>query len=488
MESESILWEGILELQRGERKRAGALLVRYTRMHPDSAEGWLWLSRCLDDPKEVEYCLRKARKLDPALAASFFKQAAGGEISQTPEPEASAVNMGQDARAEEPPRQVSTSPRIRRLLGAVVGLLVLLAAVGGWWLYRDHQAKLRTVAPQITRARLMIENCAAECDYAAGVAALDQVLKIDPAKTEARSLRSLGLLNLALTRSEKEQALDELKRAQADIDRVISASPPNGRDYAARYRVFHALAQRQEYRADAEALLHTAFENLSVAVQIGGSDVQHELPGILFQLGKCDVGFDELDKQARDLPAGQPSAILKEWLSVGLLACGGTFQEALDALNESINEYPDALRPDDTRAFERALILYYQGQPADALFELDELINARPEGSGERYYLRGLILYEQGEDSLAVDDLARGEANTWERGGLNAYLRSLIALDEGRDDEALRLLQEAEASTLQGIYTPMLERYWAELAGLGAEPLQRTPAARFRATPILLDQ
>jgi len=490
MEPESILWEAILDLQRGERERAGALLVRYTRTHPESAEGWLWLSRCLEDPKEIEFCLRKARELDPARAASFTGQPAAAVQASTQPPVTGSAPQAPGAPAAHIKAARKARSTFRPVAWMGLTVLALLSIAGGWLYLRDRQAKLATLPSFVQEAQAFVADCAENCDYAAGVGILDQVLKVDPGRADARYLRALALFHLAETSLEKQSALKDLRRAVEDIDRCIAVTrPPRARDYVLRYQIYHALALRQDTRADAEPYLKAALENLSAAARLGGSEgAERDLPLVYFQMGQCEEGMRAYDFQSGIWSTGQPDAVLEEWQAVGLLTCHGSLEDALARLEDSVYDHPEALRAEDQRRFAIALTLYYQGRADDALAELDRLIADAPQGGGEGYYLRALILYEQGAVDLALEDVAAGEKNTWLRGGLNAYLRARIALDEGDREQALRLLQQAEASALHGIYSPMARRYRSEIEDLGGAPLEQKSRVRIRTTPIVLDR
>lgn len=486
MEPESVLLEGILALQRGERERAGALLVRYTRTTPESAEGWLWLSRCLDNPKEIEYCLRKAHNIDPALADSFQAKpvTTSGEV-------AVKSQAGAAASPHQPGFRLSAlSANGKRAVWIGVIALVLIAAAGGWWYASERKAERARLAPLVFEARPLIENCGDNCDYEQAAGLLDEVIKGDPDRAEARYLRSVALLHMAEAQYDPEQSLEQLNRARDDIDRFIAVtSPPNGRDYAVRYRIYHALAMRQDLRANAEQLLRIAMENLFIAGQLGDKSIaQLDAPLLFIQLGMCDEGLAALERQQEEQPQENGSAIVMEWESIWKLSCENDLAGAQEALTLSRNFYPLDLRSNDTRAFEGALIDYLSGDSEAALAKLDDLIAERPDGGGERYYLRSLILYEQGYYDLAEEDLLVGEENTWQRGGLDAYVRYLMALDAAQDEEALRQLQLAEASMLPGIYSPMIDRFQMELEDFGAIPLEQTPSAPLRATPIAIEE
>jgi hypothetical protein len=123
------------------------------------------------------------------------------------------------------------------------------------------------------------------------------------------------------------------------------------------------------------------------------------------------------------------------------------------------------------------------GQPEQALVELDALLAETPNYGGNRYVLRALMEQEMGNTQAAMRDLDLGMANSWVTGGLRFYVLSLAAEADGRHQEAVELLQQAEATMFRDAGA-FLERIQAELAQLGAFPLQVTASAWMSTTPI----
>jgi tetratricopeptide (TPR) repeat protein len=64
-ELQQLLQAGITALQRGERERGRELLLRVVEQDEQQESAWLWLSRAVDDPHDVETALENALALNP---------------------------------------------------------------------------------------------------------------------------------------------------------------------------------------------------------------------------------------------------------------------------------------------------------------------------------------------------------------------------------------------------------------------------------------
>ena len=102
---------------------------------------------------------------------------------------------------------------------------------------------------------------------------------------------------------------------------------------------------------------------------------------------------------------------------------------------------------------------------------------------GWRYYMRAEIEYKLGKKDLAQSDLDTGMQRTWGRGGFLPYVEGQLALDAGSKAEAIQDFQLAEA-TFDPTYNYLREKIRAQLASLGAKPLQMTPSVPYQPTPI----
>jgi Zn-dependent protease with chaperone function/RNA polymerase subunit RPABC4/transcription elongation factor Spt4 len=59
------LEQGIEAAKAGRRKMARAILAQVVKEHPDTEEGWFWLSKVVDSTKEQKFCLRRVMRINP---------------------------------------------------------------------------------------------------------------------------------------------------------------------------------------------------------------------------------------------------------------------------------------------------------------------------------------------------------------------------------------------------------------------------------------
>ncbi len=61
---------GVLLYQSGRREQARQLLAQAVLADPSNATAWLWLGRCLDDPRQKQECRERVRQLDKQRSRS----------------------------------------------------------------------------------------------------------------------------------------------------------------------------------------------------------------------------------------------------------------------------------------------------------------------------------------------------------------------------------------------------------------------------------
>ena len=285
----------------------------------------------------------------------------------------------------------------------------------------------------------------------------------------------------ALNETSYQAGVDEIEQARRAIDQAVALYPTNGDYYHHRYNVYRYLASLHEVRADFEYYATISLENLRLSVALGTTNeyADRSIPLTLFSLGRCDEGMEILSQiNAARGASAPPSPSLMNIEAHGYL-CLGQLETALEYVDRGlvIDEVPE-------REWLRAMILYQLGRYDDALDQLNELIQEKPYYSGQRYYLRALIYYEKGMPDLAEQDLWMGEANNWGRGGLRTYLLGRMALDSGDQQAAIEYLQNSLA-TLQWFYrTTLFADVERLLESLGAEPLPEAHSAWIAVTPI----
>ena len=116
-ENEALLEEAIAHVNAGEIEQGRAKLERVLEQNPKSDRAWVWLSGCVEDPRQRRICLQQALNANPNNQAALDgMQMLEGKLvpsSQAPpslvESRLSAIGMGDEATPSSP-RPVSPSP------------------------------------------------------------------------------------------------------------------------------------------------------------------------------------------------------------------------------------------------------------------------------------------------------------------------------------------------------------------------------------------
>ncbi len=64
-EAQRLYERGLAAARGGQRRIAAGLLTRAVQLDPRHEHAWLWLSGVLDDPQDIEFCLRSVLKINP---------------------------------------------------------------------------------------------------------------------------------------------------------------------------------------------------------------------------------------------------------------------------------------------------------------------------------------------------------------------------------------------------------------------------------------
>jgi hypothetical protein len=65
MEKFDTLEQAIDLFRSGDKAAASRLLAQQVTQDPNNDQAWLWLAACVEQPEKQEYCLAKAKALDP---------------------------------------------------------------------------------------------------------------------------------------------------------------------------------------------------------------------------------------------------------------------------------------------------------------------------------------------------------------------------------------------------------------------------------------
>lgn len=110
-ELESLLEQAIVHVNAGELEEGRAVLERVLEQDPQNDRAWVWLSGCVEDPRQREICLGQALRVNPDNQAALDgMKVLAGELVQasqvTPsllESRLSAIGMGDQFMPSSPP-------------------------------------------------------------------------------------------------------------------------------------------------------------------------------------------------------------------------------------------------------------------------------------------------------------------------------------------------------------------------------------------------
>lgn len=116
-ENEALLEEAIAHVNAGEIELGRAELERVLEQNPKNDRAWVWLSGCVEDPRQRRICLQQALNANPNNQAALDgMQVLEGKLvhsSQAPpslvESRLSAIGMGDEVTPSSPP-PASPSP------------------------------------------------------------------------------------------------------------------------------------------------------------------------------------------------------------------------------------------------------------------------------------------------------------------------------------------------------------------------------------------
>jgi len=340
-----------------------------------------------------------------------------------------------------------------------------------------YAQRLAAVQGDITRAKDLTNNG----NHTAAVALWSKVIEQAPEFADAYAWRGTSYRYLGESQAAEDTNRDYLLRALNDLNEAfwLNANPP-AYYYLQRYEVYFSLGRQDQPRTDQDHWNELALADIRQVIALGiTEDWQEREPAfLLFDLGRCQEGLNEINRLIAAEGLADPSAGLHTGLANANL-CLGQPEEALKDADIALQ-----IRPGFRREWDRAIVLYSLGHLDEALAQIDQTVAENPIYCGCRYYLRALIHYDQGKSDLALQDLEKGAGETRDVGGLRAYVVGRLALDAGDKQESIAQLQLAEA-TLRREFGPfLLKRIQKELTALGAQPLSPTMSAPPTATPL----
>ena len=303
---------------------------------------------------------------------------------------------------------------------------------------------------------------------------LNQLIQANPDEAEAYFMRGQAYVELSWSTQDKGIYLSSLDHALADLDTAIQLDPSQGIYFEYRAFVFWNQADIAKYRVDQDRLYGIALDNMRIAARLSphGIGAQSNVLLLMGKLGRCQEALDYAAQIVADGTYTTSNIGHYHFWTAQLLLCTGKYTEALDEVEQAIQE--DGILCDYLEY--RAIILLNADRKDSALAGMDQCIHGHPQGMGERYYFRALMEYDRGETNLVLQDLQAGADNSLRQDGLYSYVQARLAWDSGNRGQALALIQDAEATmNLFSVGPAIMDRVRHDLEAMGAAPLSPTP-------------
>jgi len=294
--------------------------------------------------------------------------------------------------------------------------------------------------------------------------------------------RATCYYNLTDGENNLDSYIDHINQALKDIDMAISIRGDIGDYYSLRQSIYIGIVSVVETEVDREYLVNIALDNARKAYALGTTLVLHPdrviITDLLFSM-QCKEALVELQPLLDETSTDEFSQGGLLVIQSQTFACLGKLADAINAIDASMFNKENM----DFKNELKADYLYQSERYAEALSLVNELIDAQPSYSGERYYLRAAIYFAQNKFDLALQDLETGQENTWSRSELLPFVEGQIALKKGDKETAINLWLYAE-TTFEPLFTPTRWKVQKLLASLGVEPLNPTLSVPYLATPI----
>ncbi|HYC89881.1 MAG TPA: tetratricopeptide repeat protein [Thermoanaerobaculia bacterium] len=224
--AETILASGIEAFDRGDTAKAHAELTEVLRLDPRNAQAQEYLNRLSETvapaPSLAPPSEEKLDLFDDELPSGFEMPLVPPDPAAAPAPVGAPAAKSGKQKAAAAPRP-TTSPARKRPLGLIVGLLVLVAAAGGWFAWSrmsSDEAEVQAADPGAGaalygRASLL----AGKGDYDRAIALLRDIKPGDPQHEKAMLL----IADLQQKKSGAAQLIDGMPAAQYYDQRIAAA-------------------------------------------------------------------------------------------------------------------------------------------------------------------------------------------------------------------------------------------------------------------------
>jgi tetratricopeptide (TPR) repeat protein len=516
------LINGIDALQAGKIPEARTSLIRTVRTDPDSQDGWFWLGQLLDDPERKRYCYLRVLSINPNNRHAWLALSQIGDVgAELPKPAMSNASPEEQIRQRliesENIGAVSkqTSPILNwksLLLGFLLSILLIVLPAGyiilqGYldnylidsrkvdlpsmpmlietWVdtyspaaplpipdepYEERYAKAE---PIIVNATMLHEAG----NYSDAIEEFSDALRYVPENPDVYFRRSGSSFSRISKQTSLLGRLYDLYMALSDMDRAIELQPDIGDYYAARGMIYYTWAGYHSVSVNNAELYKQALDNFTEASRLGYSDaypVDLLQASALIESGQCEQALTTIRTYLEENDPESEAYIHIERLEPYVYTCMEDFDTAMNSLEETSQE--NALTAGEMRL--KAIILYQQAKPEEALQVINTLTSLYPGFDSDHFYLRGLIYFENGNWEAAYNELMYRQAYNKTDVGLYVYVQGLMGMrlpGSLNREKSIAAFQYAEAS-ISPLYPAIKEKIQDQLLSMGAGYEEFTPS------------
>ncbi len=307
---------------------------------------------------------------------------------------------------------------------------------------------------------------------------VSNAMKIEPNNPVTYYTLAVTFLGESDNEPDFSNRMNLITHALRQIDGSIALDPNYGNSYLIRAVCIAQLADAYPYRADRELLYSMALEDLDKAIELGtttGFQPARLKVKYLTSLHQCDEAIKMIPALPR-IPGGSKSENsnqTNEELATQAYTCLGQHQQAIEAAIKGL-QLNNNQSKDDNLAL--AISLYQTGKSSEAMEILQKALSEKPIGT--HFFLKAAIEYDQQDFITALTDGEKADQYSLGAGVYSNYFEGLEAARLGNIEEAIAKLQFAEAA-LEPQFDFAIKRARAELAALGAKPIEVTPSIHF---------
>ncbi len=307
---------------------------------------------------------------------------------------------------------------------------------------------------------------------------VSNAMKIEPNNPVTYYTMAVTFLGESDNEPDFSNRMNLITHGLRQIDGSIALDPNYGNSYLIRAVCVAQSAEAYPYRADREFLYRMALEDLDKAIDLGtttGFQPARLKVKYLTSLNQCDEAVKLIPALPR-IPGdskSENSNQTNEELAAQAFACLGQHQQAIDTALKGLQIKNNQSKDDNLTL---AISLFQTGKTSEAMEVLQKVLSEKPIGT--HYFLKAAIEYDQQDFITALTDGEKADQYSLGAGAYSSYFEGLEAARLGNSEEAITKLQFAEAA-LEPQFDFAIKRARAELAALGAKPIEVTPSIHF---------